>query len=319
VALGFLVIGILGCFASDVWLEARPRTISRLVRSLEPCGYLILLPALASIPNIVAPVAVSYYRVIFPLQAVILLVSVVGLMRFLLKVWGLRVHDVAAGVLLVFTLFVGWHVHENLRRNVAEINWKEFEFVRAELARMQCRLPGDVYVIQPGVANLGNYRRQIDLASDEFGRTTTMYSQDEPFIVFSALRDLGLPRSSAITVKAVRSPGPEVNNTAVLIDMRRFAALLGARPTTSLPGEQVPGLATDSVHCQEAGNPTLVEANYKYGSRYYNVVKYRGAFYAIAQGAGGFSDQRMKASLYTDYFVGVSADDVKKHIWNAPQ
>ena len=95
-------------------------------------------------------------------------------------------------------------------------------------------------MIQPDATNLGDVDAPVVALADEFGKTSTMYAQDVPWVVYGAAIEMGLPRERVVSVSIARlNPAtgqPQVLDNegkvkyegpledSILIDMREFAA-----------------------------------------------------------------------------------------------
>ena len=239
-----LIVGLvvaaaaIGTFWRDL-IESRTPQQTRATwwPAFQRLALIALLIPLSVAPVLVARGGLVVYRHIVPYQWLIILLIVATATRFATT---RRSRGVLVAATLTVTVVAGFYSNWNFDRNLARINEKELEFIQAELANGYKKLPTDVVVIQPDATNLGDVDASFIALADEFGKTSTMYPQDVPWVVYGAAIEMGLPRERVVSVSIarlnpatgqlqvldnegkVRYEGPLEGS--IVIDMREFAA-----------------------------------------------------------------------------------------------
>jgi hypothetical protein len=190
--------------------------------AIERLAVVLALLVLANAPILLAQGNSTFYRHLVAYQWLVVFLIVLTARGIALELGARRTEYALTGGVLACAVLAGLYSHWNLSRNVVAPNAAEFRYLTKRLFESRDRLPTDIVVIQPDVKNLGAYEEYSGLG-DEFGKITTMYWQDTPWIIQAALKELALPRESVRSVKVVQpAANLQLPSDVLVIDMREF-------------------------------------------------------------------------------------------------
>jgi len=125
---------------------------------------------------------------------------------------GVAVGAVYAALAIAIGGFVTWNLYDNFVRPNAE----EAAYLRRVMSEDRSRLGGAICVVQPDVPWIGSYAYPM---IDEFGKTTSMYPQDEKDLLIEIGQSIGVPRGVIKPPVVYRGTKPPDVTCDATIDM----------------------------------------------------------------------------------------------------
>jgi hypothetical protein len=212
------------CFILDLRADREHSKRMSWAFAFEKLTWLAALVLLANAPNLVAKSSTLALRDVLPYQWLIVLLFLSTGWRVAEAVGGVAAHRIAAVVLGFFTAIGVCASSWNLYRNFVMPSAGEFRFIQKSLGDYVPTATAPVCVIQPGVLNVGALAHP-ETQVDEFGKLTTMFPQDVPWIVSAAVKSrTGQINGNSRVLKPAESPAKF--NCGVVIDMRRYVSQL---------------------------------------------------------------------------------------------
>jgi hypothetical protein len=197
--------------------------------AFEKLTWLGGLVLLVNAPNLVAKSDSLLLRHMVPYQWLIVLLLLSTGWRLAAAIAGAAAYRVGAAALACFAVVGLGSASWNLYRNMVVPNAGEFRFIQQALGDYVPTASAPACVIQPDVVNVGAFDH-AQSRMDEFGKLTTMFPQDVPWIVSAAVKSrTGQINGNSRVLKPAELPTKF--NCGVVIDMRRYVSQLkGAEP-----------------------------------------------------------------------------------------
>ena len=228
---------VLASVALDVRIGRNRPIFARWVFPLEKLVWLGGLILLVNAPNLVAKTNSLFLRHMIPYQWLIILLLLSTGWRLAGAFGGVAVHRLAVAALTCFAAIGVGTASWNLYRNLVLPNAGEFSFIQGALGGYEPTEAAPACVFQPGVSNVGALAHP-ETQIDEFGKLTTMFPQDVPWIISAAVASYtGELNGNARVLDPAESPTKF--HCGAVIDMRRYASrLTQLRAAAALFGEQ---------------------------------------------------------------------------------
>jgi hypothetical protein len=222
--IGLAVASVVAVFILDVGNGRYQADSPSWAFAAEKLAWLVVLALLVNAPNLIAKNYTLALRGEVPYQWLIVLLLLLTGWRLANALGGTVAHRVAGTALASFTTIGLCTASWNLYRNLVLVNAGEFRFIQQELRDYIPTKAAPACVISPGLSNVGAMSHP-ETQTDEFGKLTTMFPQDVPWIISAAVADYtGELNGYAIVLDPKESPAKF--HCGVVIDMRRYASQL---------------------------------------------------------------------------------------------
>jgi hypothetical protein len=221
-ALTALAVG--AAFVLDLH-AARQATIWRQwAFAFEKLIWLGALVLLVNAPILLPKTGTIALRAEIPYQWLIVLVLLSSGWRVVEAIGSAAAFRIGQGALFCFAAIGIVAASWNLHRNFVLPNAGEFSFVRQALGDYLPTESAPACVIQPGMLNVGSLAEEhFEMLTDEFGKLTTMFPTDVPWIVSAVVKSRTRRLNSNTRILKPDEPPADLN-CGVVIDMRVYAA-----------------------------------------------------------------------------------------------